>query len=151
MLSKKMAFSLMSLITLLALAFVAPTAMAADPFDVTFEGRESVTYIPPPGGTGTIAGVPVVVTVKSGLPLSTANLMPTAAAFDKNGNMVADGVDTVAEQAISGATLPDPDYVGTATQRNFVFTISPGTAGSDTIVTKVVVRVGDWNSGTLDD
>ena len=46
MLSKKMAFSLMSLITLLALAFVTLPASAADPFDVTFEGRESVTYIP---------------------------------------------------------------------------------------------------------
>ena len=45
MLSKKMTFSLMSLITLLALAFVTLPASAADPFDVTFEGRESVTYI----------------------------------------------------------------------------------------------------------
>ena len=36
MLSKKMAFSLMSLITLLALAFVAPSAIAADDFDATF-------------------------------------------------------------------------------------------------------------------
>ena len=36
MLSKKMAFSLMSLITLLALAFVVPSAMAADDFDATF-------------------------------------------------------------------------------------------------------------------
>ena len=33
MLSKKMTFSLMSLITLLALAFVALPASAADPFD----------------------------------------------------------------------------------------------------------------------
>ena len=36
MLSKKMAFSLMSLITLLALAFVAPSAIAADDFDAGF-------------------------------------------------------------------------------------------------------------------
>ena len=36
MLSKKMAFSLMSLITLLAFAFVAVPAMAADDFDATF-------------------------------------------------------------------------------------------------------------------
>ena len=46
MLSKKMAFSLMSLITILALALVTLPASAADPFDVTFEGRESVTYTP---------------------------------------------------------------------------------------------------------
>ena len=36
MLSKKMAFSLMSLITLLALAFVVPSAMAVDDFDAEF-------------------------------------------------------------------------------------------------------------------
>ena len=42
MLSKKMAFSLMSLITIFALALAVPSAMAADPFDVTFEGRESM-------------------------------------------------------------------------------------------------------------
>ena len=36
MLSKKMAFSLMSLITLLAFAFVVPSAMAADDFDAEF-------------------------------------------------------------------------------------------------------------------
>ena len=36
MLSKKMAFSLMSLITLLAFAFIAVPAMAEDDFDATF-------------------------------------------------------------------------------------------------------------------
>ena len=36
MLSKKMTFSLMSLITLLAFAFVVPSAMAADDFDAGF-------------------------------------------------------------------------------------------------------------------
>ena len=36
MLSKKMAFSLTSLITILALAFVAPAAMAADDFNADF-------------------------------------------------------------------------------------------------------------------
>ncbi len=46
MLSKKMAFSLMSLITLLRTCFRDLPASAADPFDVTFEGRESVTYTP---------------------------------------------------------------------------------------------------------
>ena len=36
MLSKKMAFSLMSLITLLAFAFITVPVMAADDFDATF-------------------------------------------------------------------------------------------------------------------
>ena len=68
MLSKKMAFSLMSLITLLALAFVTLPASAADPFDVTFEGRESVTYIPVAAGeTGQPNAVTVTVTIKTGL------------------------------------------------------------------------------------
>ena len=43
MLSKKMTFSLMSLITLLAFAFVAPSVMAVD-FKVTIEGPKVVTY-----------------------------------------------------------------------------------------------------------
>ena len=57
MLSKKMTFSLMSLITLLAFAFVAPSAMAADePFEIKISGRSAVAYtladenVPPVGG-----------------------------------------------------------------------------------------------------
>ena len=42
MLSKKMTFSLMSLITLLAFAFVVPSAIAQDEFKVEFEGRTAV-------------------------------------------------------------------------------------------------------------
>ena len=63
MLSKKMAFSLMSLITLLALAFVTLPASAADPFDVTFEGRESVNYVA--GEIGQPDAVTVTVTIKN--------------------------------------------------------------------------------------
>ena len=45
MLSKKMTFSLMSLITLLAFAFVAGDAFAAEkPFEIKIMGRASVTY-----------------------------------------------------------------------------------------------------------
>ena len=49
MLSKKMTFSLMSLITLLALAFVVSSAMAAE-FAVKFEGRTALTYVEGGGG-----------------------------------------------------------------------------------------------------
>ena len=45
MLSKKMTFSLMSLITLLAFAFVVSSAMAGD-FDVKIIGPTQVTYTP---------------------------------------------------------------------------------------------------------
>ena len=45
MLSKKMTFSLMSLITLLAFAFVVTSAMAADPFTVTVSrSRQQVNH-----------------------------------------------------------------------------------------------------------
>ena len=45
MLSKKMAFSLMSLITLLAFAFVAGDAFAADkPFEIKITGPATATY-----------------------------------------------------------------------------------------------------------
>ena len=45
MLSKKMTFSLMSLITLLALGFVVSSAMAADaPFEIKIAGRSAVAY-----------------------------------------------------------------------------------------------------------
>ena len=43
MLSKKMTFSLMSLITLLALAFVVTSAMADD-FEIKIAGRSAVAY-----------------------------------------------------------------------------------------------------------
>ena len=58
MLSKKMAFSLMSLITLLAFAFafVADDAFAAKkPFEITIVGRTTATY----GLTGDAAAVTV--------------------------------------------------------------------------------------------
>ena len=44
MLSKKMAFSLMSLITIIALAFVAPSAMAQDEFAVTFDPADAAAF-----------------------------------------------------------------------------------------------------------
>ena len=50
MLSKKMTFSLMSLITLLAFAFVAPSAMAAA-VGVTIEGRTAVSHAVGTDGT----------------------------------------------------------------------------------------------------
>ena len=44
MLSKKMAFSLMSLITILALAFTVTPVMAVGEFSVTITGPTAVTY-----------------------------------------------------------------------------------------------------------
>ena len=134
MLSKKMAFSLMRLITIFALALVALPVSAADPFAVTFEGRESVTYTPVT--TGTPADVTVVVTIKTGQ--SVADPAPTVTAFDKNNIVVAGGA-SIAEQATTGANS-DPDYVATGTQRKYVVTINPD-AVTTTTVTKVIVSV----------
>ncbi len=61
MLSKKMAFSLTSLITIFALAFVVPSAMAVD-FEVTIEGQRVVTY---PTGQEATALDPILLTVTS--------------------------------------------------------------------------------------
>ena len=80
MLSKKMTFSLMSLITLLALGFIASPALAADPFDVTFEGRTAVTYIV--GADDVLQDTSVIVTIKSGLPVLA--MLQSVKAFDKN-------------------------------------------------------------------
>ena len=117
MLSKKMAFSLMSLITLLALGFVASPALAADPFDVTFEGRTAVTYTEAATGDSP-AAVNVLVTIKTGLSVAVYDIVddpepPDAAdgtpvtidernlivtAFDKN-NLVVDNGAGIAQQA----------------------------------------------------
>ena len=163
MLSKKMAFSLMSLITLLALAFVTLPASAADPFDVTFEGRESVTYT-----TGQTETFTVTVTIKTGLSViaydlvndeedvpgtpaerdaaqtDERNLIVTA--FDKNNIMVDNGA-TILEQTTTEGT-GDPDYVATGTARDYVVTIDHDIV-STRLVAKVVVLVRQLTTNDL--
>ena len=158
MLSNKMTVSLMSLITIIALAFVVPSAMAADPFDVTFEGRESVTYMVSTDTTVAVQDRPqdtaLVVTIKSGLPV--ADFSPTVTAFDKNNIVIPNSISS--DQIATGATIDelindpaqsnagryDADYVPTSTERKYRLAIDPqgGTAG-DPIVAKVVVKVGE--------
>ena len=155
--SKKMTLSLMSLITIFALAFVVSSADAADPFDVTFEGRESVTYIV----DTTEANVQdrpqdtaVVVTIKSGQPV--ADFSPTVTAFDKNNIVIPNSI--ASDQIASGATIDelindpaqstagryDADYVPTSTERKYRLAIDPqGSTAGDPIVAKVVVMVGE--------
>ena len=158
MLSNKMTVSLMSLITIIVLAFVVPSAMAADPFDVTFEGRESVTYMVSTDTTVAVQDRPqdtaLVVTIKSGLPV--ADFSPTVTAFDKNNIVIPNSISS--DQIATGATIDelindpaqsnagryDADYVPTSTERKYRLAIDPqgGTAG-DPIVAKVVVKVGE--------
>ena len=140
MLSKKMAFSLMSLITLLALAFVTLPASAADPFDVTFEGREFVTY------ADATATTEVTVTIKTGLPVAAPavgtdnNPLITVTAFNKNNIVVPEGASIAAR-----VPSEDDDYVPTAIARDYVVTIDPNAVGTTTttLVAKVVVSVAE--------
>ena len=82
MLSKKMTFSLMSLITLLAFAFVVPSAIAQAEFTVEFEGRASVNV-------DTAAPTVVTLKVTTGQPVADApggnDLGLTALVVDRNG------------------------------------------------------------------
>ena len=65
MLSKKMTFSLMSLITLIAFAFVAGDAFAAEkPFEIKIMGRASVTYTADDPDTTDVLESSTPVTVK---------------------------------------------------------------------------------------
>ena len=78
MLSSKMTVSLMSLIIILALAFVAPSAMAQ--VEVTLSGKTSV---PHGGTTASPDATTVDVVVATDKNVDTPTL--TAMAFDKNG------------------------------------------------------------------
>ena len=179
MLSKKMTFSLMSLITIFALAFVVSSADAADPFDITFEGRESITYTPVTGANS-IPVVSVMVTIKSGQSIAALdyvnsdsagtddaderNLIVTA--FDKNGLVVATvpanihsstGDDnTPGSSALEAGAMiresTEDDYVATGTQREYVVTIRPQRDDFNVghpIVSKVVITVKQVTTNDL--
>ena len=82
MLSKKMAFSLMSLITLLALAFVAPAAMAAE-FGVALDMTKDVStadnlQLDHPG-----TALPLTVRFDRAVVLAATNI--EVSGFDKDG------------------------------------------------------------------
>ena len=95
MLSKKMAFSLMSLITLIALAFAVPSAMAAA-FEIKIAGRASANYAVEGGAVDYDEDVEVLLKVSSGQPIADLMFTPgepvkdntdtiSVVAFDKNG------------------------------------------------------------------
>ena len=91
MLSKKMAFSLMSLITLLAFAFafVADDAFAAEkPFEITIVGRTTATA----GLTSDTAAVTVDLIVESAQNIGALALVDPASvkvtAIDRNGFLI---------------------------------------------------------------
>ena len=110
MLSKKMAVSLTSLITILALAFVAPTAMAVD-FKVEIDGPRLVTYAA--GAEGTAINIDLTVTSEEAL------LEPLTLATDANNDGdFADAGDT----ATANITVTTRDI------RGFVKTVVTSTS-----------------------
>ena len=92
MLSKKMTFSLMSLITLLAFAFVADDAFAAEkPFEIKIVGRTTVTY------AAANSAVTFDLVIESAQPIPALALTTDAdasnvkvTAIDRNGFLVAE-------------------------------------------------------------
>ena len=149
MLSKKMAFSLMSLITLFALVFTfaADDAFAAaKPFEIKIMGRTSATYTAVEDDTNTADITENVVTVdlmiESAQPipaLSSSNV--TVTAFDKNGFVV------TPTTAITITDRPIAEYpMRTAKKRQLriVITQEPVTTGDATSggkITKVVIEI----------
>ena len=154
MLSKKMTFSLMSLITLLAFAFVAPSAMAAA-FEIKVAGPTSVSYAAGEDGeailTGTVAEVEVKLKVSSGQPIADFTYaLPvadpdtneiTVAAFDEDGfAVVLTNSNVTVEDLPRTSTQPDADVYATKTpkEHQLLVTITPGT--TDTIA-RVVISI----------
>ena len=120
MLSKKMTFSLMSLITLLAFAFVVPSAIAQDEFKVEFEGRTSVNV------DTAVANRTVTLKVTTGQPVADAGWLMmisnvlglTVLVVDRNGLAVTGYIVGITE---------DTDFEVMKTAKVRRFTISfPG-------------------------
>ena len=125
MLSKKMTFSLMSLITLLAFAFVVPSAIAQDEFKVEFEGRTAVNVA---------TNAPTVVTLKVTTAQPVAD-MALAAAVTNVLNMAVLVVDR--NGLTTGYTVgitEDADFevMKTAKVRRFDLSF-PGVVGTDQV------------------
>ena len=126
MLSKKMTFSLMSLITLLAFAFVVPSAIAQDEFKVEFEGRTAVNV-------DTTAATVVTLKVTTGQPVAdmdttddgTNVLNMAVLVVDRNGLTIdTDDTDyTITED-------PDFEVMKTAKVRRFNLSF-PGVSADD--------------------
>ena len=123
MLSKKMTFSLMSLIIITALAFVAPSAMAQ--VKVTVSGLTSV----PHAGT---ADQPADTTVDIVVETDKAAAMPTltAAAFNKDGLRVDLDEETMPESLITFAL--NADMENTAKKQYITMTVPLALNGVNT-------------------
>ena len=141
MLSKKMTFSLMSLITLLAFAFITVPVMAADEITTT------LTY------DSNVRGSDITVTITFGAVVGRANgilVVPTVIVTDENGLEANALTVTVAQKDIDADTLLN-QFDG----KTFMFTI-PASATAGGVVAKSIyihvakgVKAADLNSADL--
>ena len=143
MLSKKMVFSLMRLITIFALAFVVPSAMAADDFDATFSVINKVY------------ATDIVVTLKFGeeVALTTAErAFIIVHVEDKNGVRTAltvpaitDGTGQVGAGSTSKISIKDiNDAVGgvQTDRKTFAFTIAAASTDADDRKVHLYIKIG---------
>ena len=137
MLSKKMAFSLTSLITILALAFVVAPAMAADDFDATF----SVVRVSAKSDHNAVYGTDIEVTLTFGAQVDGAAATggPTLTIFaeDKFGAQTAVTAPTITAKDLNAirAGLQNDNKV-------FVFTIPASATNADDVKVHMLVTKG---------
>jgi len=142
MLSKKMAFSLMSLITIFALAFAVSPAMAQKEFKVTVTGRTSVPHAV--ADEGTAADTKIALKVETAQPVSdrpvsdgdtdTNPLGLTIETFRKNGLAIATGGASI----MLDATPPVPH---TAKVRYYEVSVPQALAIGANLPLRIVVTV----------
>ena len=124
MLSRQMTFSLMRLITLLAFAFVVPSAVA-DFFGVTIEGRKEVTYTYTDG----MQPVTVKLIIKTEQPVEDSDLNLTLLALTKGG------------LTASGPTITlDKDFRNKS-EKLHRFTLSVTPESGDNPISKIIITV----------
>ena len=153
MLSKKMTVSLMSLITIFALAFVVPSAMAG-PFEIKITGNTSLSY----NGTALGTAVSTNLKVESAQPIGNTALTyvqpagdTTAGsikvyAYDKNGLLLGAGTHPVGDVSLVEAEYTisiadDNDYaMRTPKNRQLTVEITPQ-KGDNPTVAKVIIEI----------
>ena len=128
MLSKKMTFSLMRLITLLTLAMAVLSAMATGDFEVKIEGRTAVTYAT---GEATV-GVKLRVIADKPLPNP---LVTDLSVFDKDGFLIAIDINN------PQITVTDDTDYAMRTGRVRQLDVNISVKISDGTVAKVVITV----------
>ena len=166
MLSKKMAVSLTSLITIFALAFAVPSVMAGD-FDVKIMGPAVVTYTDAaeaiPVFNLMVEGaqaLPTTLTADPGSDADNPVNTITVDAYDENGFSIAktDGIPTgitsITDLPVSSTTATDPVYpMRTAKKRQLrvVLTADANTSIASFVITIPAFETPDNRVGDDDD